>query len=377
MKAKKSYGYNDIVQNVIAARARQAGEVGIEIECEGHNLPEADLVHPWWITHADGSLRAQDGGQALEYVFRRPVKRDKVGEALEHLQKQFEAKASKLADSYRTSVHVHLNAQDLTVKQVYTWICMYIILEDMLTEFCGSRRMGNLFCLRASDAEYMTQELVRAAKDDYYATLNQDQLRYASCNVKALFDHNSLEFRSMRGTSDTKLIEMWTNLLLDVKDASLKLDNPAALVQALSAKTPGGFLQEFFPERMIGFIKGFKDWEKRMLEGVRLIQDIAYSNNWAMTPTKPVKEDKAAYKYYDNPEAENGLDALLRAQELAERALRPNPAQQRGARVAAAPPRGFAIAGNNIEWAQAVPAAAADWPNEVQPAVRFPEPEDF
>src|SRR3546814_18812942 len=91
----------------------------------------------------------------------------------------------------------------LTMTQLYSFMTVYLILENVLVGWCGHSRCGNLFCLRASDAEWLLTSIRAAAEGRTFKhSLHSDNLRYASMNVKALGDYGSLEFRAMRGTRE-------------------------------------------------------------------------------------------------------------------------------------------------------------------------------
>lgn len=270
------------------------GEVGIEIECEGHNL----LQDPskWWKGIADGSLR----GESIEYILRAPIDRAKVLESLDLLSKELAQHGSRVDESYRTSVHVHLNAQPMKMRHVFNQICLYLILEDILVEYCGKERIGNVFCLRASDAEGMIDRIRRAIKKGEYANMGQDGMRYAAINTKALADHGSLEFRAFRGTVDPKLINQWVEILLEIKDAAMKYDNPQQICVDFSVLGPKGFVQKVFTADNQRTILAYPNVEKRLFDGVRLAQDIAYSiPDW--TPVKVEEKGVDGFPVFEEP----------------------------------------------------------------------------
>lgn len=271
------------------------GEVGIEIECEGQNL----LQDParFWKGIPDNSLR----GESIEYVLSKPISRDKVNEALNSLEGELKLKGSKINESYRTSVHVHLNAQPMTMRQVFNQICLYLIFEDILVELCGKERIGNVFCLRASDAEGLVDTIRKALKSGAFGGIASDAMRYAAINTKALVDHGSLEFRSFRGTVDPNLIEEWVNILLDIKDAAVKYDNPQDICRDFSAMGPEAFTQHVFRPINQKVILAAESFDKRLFEGVRIAQDIAYAlQDWS--PVDPAEDfpKKVAVKNLDD-----------------------------------------------------------------------------
>lgn len=290
-KTRSTYFYEKTLNEYVGGfgrRATDGQEVGIEIEVEGTGLPGA--VKGWRIV-PDGSLR----GESAEYIFNGPSPRQGIDPRLEAFQKAM--KDVTINQSYRTSVHVHVNQQDTKLKDIYTQILLYTIWEDVLGEQCGQERVGNLFALRAKDAEFYLERLLMAVQQDYLSTLNTQDLRYTAVNPMALFSHGTLEYRSMRGTTDIKLIRSWVDLLLALKDASINnFDNPLAMVQDVSKLGPDGFSKKIFtPEQTALFSKG---WQDKVVEGTRLVQHIAHANpnKWEAEP-KTKEKTKAAPTY--------------------------------------------------------------------------------
>lgn len=266
-------------------------EVGVEIEVEGTNLPTGGVSG--WAIHQDGSLR----GESAEYVFNGPATRQATLQRLESFRKKLQNVGSVVNESYRTSVHVHLNAQNMAIRHIYTQMLLYIMFEDIFAQIAGSERIGNLFCLRAKDAEFFLDQLVLAVRTDDITRLNTELIRYSAVNPMALFRHGTLEFRSFRGTVDTDLIRQWVDLLLAIKDASQgkPFDNPIQIVEMFSGKGPDGLAEMIFTKDQIGqFPSG---WRDMLGQGSRLIQRIAYSSEWGPTPEniKVPKKKKVAY----------------------------------------------------------------------------------
>lgn len=260
------------------------GEVGIEIEVEGERLPESI---PGWRRENDGSLR----GESAEYVLKNPIAHKDVASYLAQITTAYTKYKSVITDSQRAGVHVHINVQTFTMREVYNFICLYIIFEDMLVKFCGDRRQGNLFCLRARDAEALIDWLRSAAEERSFRGLGTDHLRYASVNVKALSNYGSLEFRAMRSTSDMSVIETWVNILVAVREAAITFTSPKEIIEQFSVLGPEGLFH-----RVLGPFKPlllYKNYDGDMWDNARCVQDIAYCTNW---------EELAAWEHkIDNP----------------------------------------------------------------------------
>ena len=254
-------------------------EIGVEIEAEGDHLPMHAPMG--WRVEYDGSLR----GESYEYVFTNPVPRDKVEVLLGRLDEKFKEKGSEVFDSGRAGIHVHVNIRDLTKAELYNFICLYIIFEDILVKWCGELREGNLFCLRIKDADHILQYLSDSLRTDCLEVLYDDNIRYASMNCKAICQYGSLEFRAMRSTIDMEVIHQWVNLLLALKDKAKTFDNPRKVIDTMSWEGPEAFAKATFGDMLSSFPDN-TDWRKSVIEGIRRAQNVAYAIDW-----KEVKND--------------------------------------------------------------------------------------
>lgn len=308
------------------------GEVGIEVEVVGRHLPQE--VVGWKVEH-DDSLRA--GG--LEYVLKGPKSRDKLDLYLSRLEKKLNEDGVTVGDSVQAGVHVHINVQELSVDQMYTFLCMYLMLESLLVKTCGDGAEGNLFCLRACDAEYLIHLITKARRSDRLDYLNTDNIRYASCNVMALFKFGSLEFRAFRTDKNFDGLRTWVGTLLQLKDASKNYGSPAELIESFSVGDYDTFLRTVLGEYAEQYINS-PHKNELMKEGMRLAQDIAYA--------KPSKVEKKGQFEWTNAQVEDSTFTLDEAMEVA--MAPPTPAAGRpmmeprgvmsGMRTTLEPPRG-------------------------------------
>lgn len=253
-----------------------SGDVGLEIEVQGLNLPRENSK--WWKVTLDGSLRGQ--GEGLEYVSPKPISEDMIDTALSSLKKNMLRCKTEYFDSIYAGVHVHINCQHLSPKQVFTFLTAYFILEEVLTDYCGPTRVGNHFCLRGKDAEGFVNILEQACSNGNLSDLNTGRYRYGAVNPTSLFKYGSLEFRAMRSTSDFGVISNWAKLLLKLRDNSLLLTSPIHAVEQISMDGELNFLRnmlgeyaELFPQTPATI--------KKIREGTRLIQTVAFHPDWS------------------------------------------------------------------------------------------------
>ena len=251
---------------------KEEAEFGVEVEVEGKDLAQK-LVSYWKCEH-DGSLR----GEAIEYIFKKPLTYQKTKTALEYLRKKLDKNGSIVYDSDRTSVHVHVNMSYSTLMHVYNMIVLYGIFEELMTEYAGETRVGNLFCLRMQDAEYFVLAVKQAARSKNLGVLNTDDLRYCALNVRSLFKYGTLEFRALRGTVDPDVIMDWIDLITCIRDKSEMYADPSEIMSRFSQLGPRAFLLDTFGGCSDRLRVG--DWKRSMQEGVRTVQDIAFCTDW-------------------------------------------------------------------------------------------------
>lgn len=295
----KEKHYNIPIIKFFASRLRgkeQEGEIGIEIECEGINLFQTPVSY--WQTHPDNSLRAVGEHPPIEYVLRKPLIRNEVPKALDYLSRKLKAAGSTIQDSTRTSVHIHINVQKLTIKEIYQIVCLYIIFEELLIEFSGPDRVGNLFCLSAKQAEYFITVLESAIQNEDYRELFSQDLRYTSCNTASIGRFGSLEFRSMRGTVDQGLIQLWIDILLLIRDKALEFDNPRDIVEAFHRSRPEAFFEMIFGSRydIVNLFRHKPNLNTSMWDGLRLMRDAAYAIKWEAAIPKELKKKEHEYQ---------------------------------------------------------------------------------
>jgi hypothetical protein len=272
------------------------GDVGIEIEVEGKSLPRPAK---YWRCEYDGSLR---GEESMEYVLKEPLSLDEAGVALAHLRDCYNQSKSVIDDSVRAGVHVHVNVQQLNIVELYNFITLYLVLEEILVKFCGETREGNLFCLRSGDAEYLLSRLVQAVRGRRFRILVDDNLRYSSMNVKALGTYGSLEFRAMRGTEDLGLIHKWAETLVGLREVAKTFTDPMDVITGFSAGDAGHFLHKCLGANADLF--KYDGYEAVLVRGMRRAQEVAFCCNWQdfLEPEKVERPGLRVNEVYDELE---------------------------------------------------------------------------
>lgn len=251
--------------------------LGLEIEVEGENLP--DFVSDKWRVESDDSLKTEE---AYEYVTIKPHTLYGIKCRINELQKAYDEKGTTVHESVRAGVHVHLNVQDWTVVQVMTFATAYYALEDVLMQFAGENREGNLFTLRAKDAEYVIFKLLDVLRHRNLNLLNTDIIRYASLNYYSLFKYGTLEFRGMRGTGNLDAIYDWVKVIDELsRTAKAEFATPADVLNSMSGHGELNFIRKLLPETYGLVIADNPTFDKQIRKASRRIQMLAYTTNWS------------------------------------------------------------------------------------------------
>lgn len=266
------------------------GEVGIEIEVEGNKFKKDNLPAPWSYHH-DGSLRGHDNA---EYVLRSPVMFKDVPKAIETLWGMFEEYGSVLDVSNRTSVHVHLNVQKFHLNRLTCFISLFLSVEELLTQWCGDHRVGNLFCLRAKDATAIVHRLKKFIQGNGHYELS-DGLHYAGLNANAITKFGSLEIRTLRGCTDPQTIINWIEILERIYRVSADFSDPRQIPGILSSDGTAYYLDLVFGDKkqMILDDIGYNNQQVRdaLYTGIRLAQDLCYCRDWSEYKAVSAKDD--------------------------------------------------------------------------------------
>ncbi len=283
-------------------RNKTSGQVGLEIEVEGNKFPKVagyEDAHkpvklpdlPKWSYVKDGSLRGEDNA---EYVLTVPLSFEQAKSAVSEIYAKMAAFGSVLTESNRTSVHVHLNCQEFHFNRLTSFIAMYFAFEDVLTEWCGDHRVGNLFCLRAKDAPAIVSQVKRFIRSDGRYEL-RDHLHYAGLNTNALHKFGSLEIRTLRGVSDEHTVIEWIGILQRLYEKSAEFTDPREICSIFSQSGPMAFFETILGPMSTVVRSGTTMTDDAicdsMYEGIRLAQDICYCRDWDVFKAVTIKPD--------------------------------------------------------------------------------------
>lgn len=252
------------------------GEVGIEVELEGKFAP-FPVAPSGWKSEVDNSLK---GDYTIEYVTNGPIKKKKVHEAMDKLRTRIKNADVKVVPSIRTGVHVHINCQQNTFKEVYGFALTYFVMERALTKFCGPQRVGNQFCLRISDAEYLLDTFYEALTNDMPTKLKTMNIRYSSLNFLSLAKFGSIEFRAFQSKDNLEHLEEWVDILWNIREYGSKVQSYPDIAADISAKGPETWMSDiigidnfalvYYPEISVDIMKDLRTIQPLLWTGAEL-----------------------------------------------------------------------------------------------------------
>lgn len=299
-------------------KAPSNGTFGVEIEVEGANLcPPTN----GWKSTRDGSLRGRYPDQACEYVFEKPESLATSLRMVHQLGEAMKTNHSRLDFSFRTSTHVHVNAQHLTYPQFLAFLYTSVLMENVLMNFCGDERINNRFCLRIQDAEYYVENLKDLFKNRNIHRINEDRLRYTAINIGSVPKYGSVEFRGMRGTLDKEVLIPWLKTLSAIREFAVNQNNPHNVHDLFVKNSPEEFVHMIVGEELFKVLN-YPELKNDMRKAFSLSIELAHlydERNFIEKPAEPKPANKINFEQLArlNPaprivDFEPGFDDLIR-----------------------------------------------------------------
>lgn len=242
----------------------RTGDLGIELEIEGENLPGGEIES--WVVKPEGSLRGKGGRQVppgerdspYEYVLGRPSMFKTLEKKLQKLQDALTAEGVTVRITERGSTHIHINMTDYSIREIIGFCAIFTCIEPVLLRYCGPTRNGNLFCLPSYETgewvdsvNNMVQGVIHGRFRDYWPARRG---KYASLNTDTLVTFGSLEVRCFPNCIDAKTITGWGKWLMNIRTLAREWDDDT--YQSLIDKAydnPSWLLKEVFEgESMYG-----------------------------------------------------------------------------------------------------------------------------
>lgn len=289
---------------------------GIEVELEGKNfVTPPNSVSLYWAQHKDGSLRVKAvGDHAVEYVTRQPFNMPHTTKAITALFEYLNSPGVKVYESYRTSIHVHVNFANETFRTIYNFMTLALIFDELLVSQNGEHRIGNIFCLRARDAQGQIQSLINSIINGHHFFNIHANERYSSINFAALLKFGSIEFRSLECTTHEGRLLHWIGTLAEMKNAAKRYTNPVEVIQQFSVLGPKQFLRSVLGpfSSKYSYVDKMDDM---LFAGMRIAQDFAYCSEWNELTAADIEADKIKAKKEEQDFLDKVIKKKLKAQQ--------------------------------------------------------------
>lgn len=259
--------------------------VGIEVEVEGITRV-FEKIKPFWTTKEDGSLR----NNGLELVSL-PIRGRAIPAALEILSRELRDVNPKHDFSERTSVHVHVNVRDISVEALFNYLLTYLVFETaiykVVFDFCGKKRDENIFCVPIQESgDFMG---LRSALDYLERGRNQDALshlhhgwkKYSGLNLVPVTTFGTVEFRHMGGTSNSKRLLSWINILLSMKEFACGVSYDTLTNRIMELNTNSlyeSFTKEVFSHQADNILR--YNVKEELERGVNYVKTMLAEEDW-------------------------------------------------------------------------------------------------
>lgn len=133
--------------------------------------------------------------------------------------------------SERTSIHVHVNVRDLSLKEVRRFILVYALLEPLFFEFVGEKRKGSIYCVPLSYT-YLPS-LYKKSVPELLDKWNNN--KYTAFNILPIRNFGTVEFRHLYGTNDQATFYTWLSAIKELYEYVLNVQPEIDIVDILSS----------------------------------------------------------------------------------------------------------------------------------------------
>ena len=223
-------GLNTKLRDHTGIGIRSGPRVGIELEYENCGRIRDHWDRQYWSMVHDPSLR----NRGMEFVSG-VLKPKDLYAAYNEVKRYIEE--GHVSATKRCGVHVHLNASDLTYREVWNLLTLYALMEPTIfKQFADGREMSH-FCVPM----WANTHWVLGLADDVRrlrsprAGHNQFNVhrcnKYSAINTAPLTILGSIEFRQHPATKDMRRVHKWISLLLRIRSQALTYADPIDIIE--------------------------------------------------------------------------------------------------------------------------------------------------
>lgn len=207
---------------------------GVEVEAEFDNVEGSYTAcrlvdQNIWGAKNDYSLR---GASSVEVV--------SVGEGFSRLTFNYElpklmGTLSKcgMVETPRASTHIHINMCGATMRVIANFLALYYLIEDNLSKCVGNGlgRVGNMFCLRLSDAEALSASIKSALDNNFRDGLKEEVMKYSALNLYTMYKFGTLEYRVLMTERDCSKVLDCMRLFVRMLKTAERFNAPNEIIE--------------------------------------------------------------------------------------------------------------------------------------------------
>lgn len=177
---------------------------GVEYEIEGIDYISQTIKNTFSIV-SDGSLR----NNGVEFVSQpNPFARTLLEFQLLHNKRDLTLYENPF--SPRTSIHVHVNCQNLKINIILNIIKGYILTEKFFFSFVGDVRRNSIYCVPLYDTNL--SRLYNLGLGEMVVEWH----KYTAFNIVRLSDIGTIEFRHLYGTDNFLVFSQWLQAIREL-----------------------------------------------------------------------------------------------------------------------------------------------------------------
>lgn len=284
---------------------------GVELELEQPDLNRSAMRITWpegsrelIARHEDGSLR-----NGIELVFSQPY----FGEtALSAIDAMYDIKElNGLADSLRTSTHVHINYSTDTLETAVRAAAINAIVEPYIVKTAGSHREANCYAVSMRACRFLSGRATNGNAADWMINRINGH-RYLGFNVTALAKYGTIEYRYFGGMEKPAMIGL-INMLLEQK--SRAKDYFPALDKLTECSSIREFILRYLPHHAtflsLNSVSEQEDAEWKSEVELHLSQP-CFTQAWDMTDYPEDYEAPEQQDEYPEPEVPEPVEVVER-----------------------------------------------------------------
>jgi len=215
---------------------------GIEVELEQAEAPTA-YPPDYWSREGDGSLR----NRGMEYKSIEPLLIDDAINSLTILDAYFARYGVHPEANARCSIHIHMDARDMSSMQIYNLLCNYSMIEPMLFSYIGQERGDSHFCVPYYHCKGVARDLMLAVKEHEPMMIRDVALKYMALNLTPLHTFGSIEWRHFPAVLPVSEAAKWIEIVDSMKTESMEgLWSDAQAMEWARDWLPGAYDEDLY-----------------------------------------------------------------------------------------------------------------------------------